>query len=190
MISCIAVVLLSLLFCGCNGQSNNCSYGTCSGYTEVGKCDIPSGLCRCNLNVANSTSPLPCFSYNETENYCLLLKCTSFDAGSLQCRNGTKSRLTALLLGIFLVNIGAANFYVARYEFAIPQLVLGLALCTLQIGTCVTECERGSDPTVKCACCCFFNSMVSLLFLAWWIADIVQFATNARLDGSGCPLIT
>lgn len=186
MINCLCVVLFSVLFSCCNGQSfNNC---TCSDYLDVGQCITSTGLCSCTLAQPNATSPLECFVYNETTNFCQLLKCTSFDSESLQCRNGTKSRLTALLLGIFLVNIGAANFYISRYEFAIPQLILGLALCILQIGTCVAECRRDSDPTVSCVCCCFFNSIISLLFLAWWIADIVQFATNARLDGSGCRL--
>ena len=192
MIAHVCVVLLSLLFCGCNAQFKNCTSWGCSDYTEVGQCDGPSGICRCAFAQSNATSAptIPCFSYNETDNFCQLLTCTSFDTDSLQCRNGTKSRLTALILGIFLVNLGAANFYIARYEFAIPQLILGLLLCILQIGTCVAECSRDSDPTISCVSCCFLNSVVSLTFLAWWIADIVQFATNARQDGNGCPLFT
>ena len=189
MISWLCVVLFSVLFSYCNGQEfSNCTSSGCSNYQEVGRCNTSTALCSCTLTQPNATAPLRCFAYNETTNFCQLLKCTSFDSESLECRNGTKSRLTALLLGIFLVNIGAANFYISRFEFAIPQLILGLLLCILQIGSCVAECRRDSDPSVCCVGCCFCNSLVSLLFLAWWIADIVQFATNTRLDGSGCPL--
>lgn len=30
--------------------------------------------------------------------------------------------------------------------------------------------------------------LVVLIILAWWIADVVIFAQNSRLDEDGCPL--
>jgi len=50
-------------------------------------------------------------------------------------------------------------------------------------------CRRDDNgPTFKCATCCFCNALLSLMFFAWWIADLVIFATNQRIDGDDCPL--
>ena len=153
----------------------------CSNYTDVGACDQTSGLCECN-------DTLPCFSYDNLTNFCRLgSTCYSYDS---QCRFGRRSRLTALLLSIFLINFGAANFYIEQYQFAVPQIVLGLLLCVFQFGSCAVAGTRDKETSYPCIICCGINSVLSLLFLAWWIADLVIFAMNSRLDGVGCPLET
>ena len=50
-------------------------------------------------------------------------------------------------------------------------------------------CRRDNEgPTWKCISCCTVNALISLTFFAWWIADLVIFATNQRDDGDGCRL--
>ena len=105
-----------------------------------------------------------------------------------RCRKGTKSRTVAILLSVFLINFGAANFYIERYELAIPQIILGLFLCFFQFGSCAIAASRDDDTSKPCIICCSINSLISLLFLAWWIADLVIFVTNDRTSRDGCPL--
>lgn len=50
-------------------------------------------------------------------------------------------------------------------------------------------CRRDNEgATWKCISCCTVNALISLTFFAWWIADLVIFATNQRDDGDGCRL--
>lgn len=95
-------------------------------------CGSPEGVVKCNNTgiMGFCMCLLPqCYTLNDT---CRVLDCYSI-SDDLECRNGRKSRLTALLLSIFLINFGAANFYIERYELAAIQLVLGLLLCCVQV---------------------------------------------------------
>ncbi len=156
----------------------------CSDY-DVGLCN--NGTCECIGNLTEG-----CFEANNVTNLCELNSCATFSNDSSVCRMGIKSRKTALLLSIFLINFGAANFYIEDYALAIPQILLGLLVCVFQFGACGATCARSdSDETsVPCIICCSFNSFLSILIFAWWIADLVIFALNDRMDGNGCPLYT
>lgn len=149
----------------------------------VGECNETSGICYCNQSTLDN-----CFTLNESDNYCVQTWCYSYQPDKGTCRFGRRRRLVALLLSIFLINFGAANFYVERYEFAIPQIILGLALCLFQFGSCAVAGTRDGETTPPCIICCSINTALSLLFLSWWVADLVIFATNQRMDGSSCPL--
>lgn len=151
--------------------------------TLVGECDLTTGRCLCNQSELGE-----CFILNSSSNYCVKNPsfCYSYENGS--CREGRRSRTVAILLSIFLLNFGAANFYIEQYALAIPQIILGLALCLFQFGSCAVAGTRDEDTSVPCIVCCSINSVISLTFLAWWIADLIIFATNNRLDGSNCPL--
>jgi len=93
-------------------------------------CGSPVGVVRCNTTSRSCICLRPqCYNFNGT---CMLRECHSI-SDDLECRDGKKSRLTALLLSIFLINFGAANFYIERYELAAPQLILGLILCCVQV---------------------------------------------------------
>lgn len=157
---------------------------SCNGlnYTTVGECNLTTGICYCNQSTLGD-----CFTLNET-NYCVETRCYSYQQKEGTCRFGRRRRLVALLLSIFLINFGAANFYVERYEFAIPQIILGLALCLFQFGSCAVAGTRDGETTPPCIICCSINTFLSLLFVAWWVADLIIFATNKRTDGSSCPL--
>jgi len=150
----------------------------------VGQCNSTTGNCTCE-----SPAPLDdCFILNDTANVCQLQKCFSYNQADGTCTRGRRRRVVALCLSIFLINFGAANFYIERYDLAIAQIILGLALCFFQFGSCAVAGSRDGDTTPPCIICCSINSFMSLLILAWWIADLVIFATNKRLDGKYCAL--
>lgn len=183
----IGCAILSLCIWTVNCQTVNpgsdCSLRpdlSCFMNSTVGECDVVSGMCFCNQD--------NCFVLNSSSNYCVdnPSPCYSYDNGT--CRVGRRSKTVAILLSVFLLNFGAANFYIEQYALAIPQIILGLALCLFQFGSCAVAGTRDEDTSVPCIVCCSINSVISLTFLAWWIADLVIFATNQRLDGSDCPL--
>ena len=156
---------------------------SCSNYNypSVGVC--VNGSCYCN-----GTSLGECFSFSSENKSCVLNTCYEYLPEQTMCRKGTKSRTAAILLSVFLINFGAANFYIERFELAIPQIILGLFLCFFQFGSCAVAAARDDETSLPCIICCSLNSLVSLLFLAWWIADLVIFVTNTRTSGDGCLL--
>lgn len=156
---------------------------SCSNFNlTVGDCNLTTGICYCNQSTLGD-----CFTLND-DNYCVEAECYTYQEEKGTCRFGRRRKLVALLLSIFLINFGAANFYVERYEFAIPQIILGLALCLFQFGSCAVAGTRDGETSPPCIICCSINTVLSLLFLAWWVADLVIFATNQRVDGTSCPL--
>ena len=157
----------------------------CSEYALVGECNQTSGNCSCNTY--NSTE-IECFFHDSSSNYCQVRDCWRFSNSTGECTEGTRKQSTALLLSIFLINFGAANFYIERFDLAVPQIILGLMLCFFQFGSCAVAAKRDDDTSKLCIFCCSANTLFSLFFLSWWIADLVIFATNARDDGDGCPL--
>lgn len=182
----------------CRERSNE----SCSSFDLVGECNQTSGVCSCDVynstesidnnteSIDNSTESIDCFFYDYTNNFCQVRKCWSFSNSSGRCRQTGKKRLTALLLSIFLINFGAANFYIERYDLAVPQIILGLLLCFFQFASCAVSAKRDDDTSKLCIFCCSVNSFFSLLLFSWWLADLVIFATNSRDDGDGCSLIT
>ncbi len=186
---CLLLTFVLLCLVGSSWTQTNRTECTndeqCSEYDDVGICN--SGTCDCDPSL-----PEGCFEVNNATNMCVLTSCATFVNGTDICRLGNKSRTTALLLSIFLINFGAANFYIEKYAFAIPQILLGLLVCVFQFGACGATCTRSdSDETsVPCIVCCGINSVLSLAIFSWWLADLVIFALNDRSDGDGCPLYT
>ena len=183
---------LALLCAGTYAQLNctdpdysfvDCS---CRNITGIGVCDEDNGMCNCSMGTGNSSTS--CFSLSDTSNCCEVEPCYKYNLVNEECVPQFKSRTTAILLSVFLINFGAANFYIERYDLAIPQIVLGFFLLFLQVGSCAVACMRDDETSIPCIVCCSLNSFISLLFLAWWIADLVILATNTRLDGNDCPL--
>lgn len=185
LVSCVLV-----LRTGCELGSNvtDCRDEPCSDFALAGDCNRTSGICSCD--VYNMTERIDCFFYDDSNNFCRVRECWSFLNSSGRCRDERKKRVTALLLSIFLINFGAANFYIERYDLAVPQIILGLLLCFFQFGSCAVSSKRDDDSSKLCIFCCSVNAFFSLLFFMWWIADLVIFATNSRNDGNGCSLST
>ena len=114
----------------------------CSDDMGVARCNVTSGACECLLG---------CFSLmSEMNDKCTLNECATLDDDN-NCRDGKYSKTTAILLSVFLISFGAANFYIERYELAAVQLFLGLLLCCVQVrvvilailcSKCVTHCAN------------------------------------------------
>ena len=148
-------------------------------------CDTVTGWCICH----------ECFILNSITNRCYTMPpCTDYDNTTGQCIDRRKKQLTAFLLALFLTWTGAANFYINRLEYAIPQLIFGLMCCSL---SCITKCARDSvkdseEGGVKvCIGCCIGipACLLTLLFFSWTLVDLIILGTNQRVDGNGCALI-
>lgn len=172
---------LSVAELNCTSPDYNYVDCSCNNVTGIGQCNTTTEMCECG-DVGNAT----CFRLSETSNCCEIESCYRYDLDTGDCEPTARSRTTAILLSIFFTNFGGANFYIERYDLAIPQIVLGLFLLFFQFGSCAVASTRDDDTSVPCIVCCSLNSVLSLLFLAWWIADIVILASNQRVDGNGC----
>lgn len=181
----VILLLLPVFLTTCLAARNCTEDSQCSerNRTYVGVCN-ETGQCECN-----STLPEGCFSISSS-GLCVLQPCYEYLEGDEVCRLGLFSRTTALLLSIFLINFGAANFYIKFYALAIPQIILGLLLLVFQFGSCGASCARKKTTSKLCVFCCTCNALVSLSVFIWWLIDLILFATDNRTDGNGCPLYT
>lgn len=203
---CVTATALAALG---SAQLQGCTNETaCSTVPGVGVCE--NGTCACVPASDPSNNISRCFeltnSSSEGFEICMETRRTFLcDQGAWtgpdhdccftyfapNCVQGRFSRLTALLLSVFLINFGAANFYIQRFDLAIPQLLIGLIACVFQIGACSERCvnrDEDNKATKCCVFCCGFNAFFSCLLFAWWLADLIVFAINARPDGRGCSL--
>lgn len=156
---------------------------SCDNITGIASCNTSTGTCDCSgLDIGNDT----CFILSNNSNCCELKSCFKYNLETGECESIAKDRTTSILLSIFLINFGAANFYIQRFDLAIPQIILGLFLLFFQFGSCAVAATRDDETSVPCILCCSINSLLSLLFLSWWIADLVILATNQREDGNRC----
>lgn len=183
-------ILISRTSCQLEPNATDCREmeDLCSDYVLVGECNQTNGECTCDTY--NITRDIDCFYYDAPDNFCRVRDCWHFSNSSGECSEGPRERIVALLLSIFLINFGAANFYIERFDLAVPQIILGLMLCFFQFGSCAVASRRDDDTSKICIFCCSVNSFLSILFFSWWLADLIIFAMNSRDDGDGCPLIT
>ena len=127
-----------------------------------------------------------------------------------------KSQLTALLLSLFLGQLGAGRFYVGDVGLGSAKLLLTLGPCFLGCFACVymgcsaaalTACfsksgdgasaQQDGDAETVCVGCTTIGvgcllclaCLVPFAIMGWWIADVVMFASNDILDGDGKMLI-
>ena len=164
---------------------------------------IPVDLVQCTDGLCSCSE---CFMKNDNSNRCYVNSpCTEYDLETLKCKDNRRKTLTAFLLTFFLIPTGAANFYIDRLDFAIPQLLLGVIyIFCCCFAPCSPICAQSSknsktSKTSKTskddvgegiiACLCIPYCLLNLLFFCWWIADLVAFGKNQRLDGDKCPLI-
>ena len=145
-------------------------------------------LCRSSECVCDQ-----CFVLNDTSGRCQVDEpCQRYSEVNQQCVDDRRSQRTVLLLSIFLSIAGVANFYIGRIEYAIPQLLLLAPLIAASIGSCYLRRKFKDRDNVLVTVLSFVAAvivvLVVLIILAWWIADVVIFAQNSRLDADGCPL--
>lgn len=123
----------------------------------------------------------PCFQRNNDTNSCDFANpsCMKYDTETLTCKDKRKSQLVAFLLALFCGYLGAANFFIGRLSFAIPQLFLNVIAC------CGGMAMDKENPGKTVACT---TLLTGLAVGSWWLADIIIFASGNREDGDGCPL--
>ena len=153
-------ITIILIFISCVIAVKGCDTTTCP--VDQGVCS--NETCECDPKWATETN------------------------SEIQCNYQRKEWLAALLLQIFLGGWGAANFYTLNIQYAVPQLILGIAGL---LGPCVAGCL---------ACCSQRRMMAGMIIIyvivglsalatsAWWIADLVRYATDAVPDGNGYKL--
>jgi hypothetical protein len=180
----------------CTSQSN------CLPNTIANKTGVPTSLVSCDMNTFTCVCK-ECFQLKDSK--CYDQPCWTYNSGTHTCVDTRKSQLTAFLLSFFLSYVGAANFYIERHDFAGAQLALFLLgfcfVCVSVIPCCILPCcaagSEDSDKALACGTCCYvvfitlgsiLITLASLAISAWWIADLVIFVENTRLDGRGCHL--
>ncbi|KAL5517098.1 hypothetical protein EMCRGX_G002568 [Ephydatia muelleri] len=169
---------------------------------------VPSDYIKCESNncVCNSN----CFKLNGF--ICDFSVCGQYSNATKNCITASdlKDQKTAFLLSLFLSFIGAANFYIGRYDLAIPQLVMTVVM-VIPVVFAIICCrclfdlrnsrsfKSGSGSLgpfllllVLMGAVIFvmfvIMALIILITISWWIADLVMFVDNERTDGSGCPL--
>eukprot|EP00731_Ephydatia_muelleri_P006487 Em0003g735a len=171
----------------CTADSN-CSPSNITGYP------VPNGVkCINNACVCSGS----CFSLSTVASRCTYSTCGWYNPNTTVCTAfAPKSQLTAFLLSFFVMPTGAANFYIGQNGLGGAQLALFLLTIIISyVSCCIKICtKRGSNEggagLFVCLSCCtgLLTLLISLVTLAWWIADLVIFARNQRTMGNGCPL--
>ncbi|XP_064399281.1 uncharacterized protein LOC135345769 [Halichondria panicea] len=180
----------------CNSNSDCLADPTLNPPVELVQC-FPgtgpggAGQCECsqcfmlNSNGLCDVSLCPDYLYNNVSDVC--------------GQDSRPRQLTAFLVSLFASSTGAANFYIGQDGLGGGQLVLLLIVLFVPCFMCCLPC---------CMACCmekddvkgsFFFIIImivvvlliivaSLAMSAWWIADLIIFATNQRLSSNGCTL--
>ena len=175
----------------CNNQTD-CIPPSLSGQpirTDLIDCD--SGFCVCRR----------CFEL-DGDRCRELAPCQTYSRSTRSCDDARRSQLVALLLSIFLSEVGAANFYIGRNDLAGGQLAIFLmSFVVIFVAACpccfLCCCKDESGERTIVAFVGYIIAIVvgvviavicSLMILAWWIADLVIFIQNSRLDEQNCML--
>lgn len=98
------------------------------------------------------------------------------DLPKMQC--SPKSRLTALMLAIFLGDLGVNNFYVGNKGKGFAKLLIAI------FGIVLEEIGLFGDS----AGALFFAVLLLLAVAIWKIVDIVKVAKGEEIDGKGLPV--
>lgn len=101
---------------------------------------------------------------------------------------------TAFFLAVLLGMLGAANFYIGRLNYAIPQLIIFI------LGTCgggAVQLRRfraeeepltGGRPK-KNLLVQVATGFAPFVVVIWWIVDMFIFAKGYRRGHDKCPLV-
>ena len=189
----VFVSLLLMVTCASAQQCTSALQCYPTGYV-AGGIEVPPTFINCSAD--GECVCRNCFSLQDVGTCAVDAPCRTYDTTNGTCLDHRRSQVTALVLAIVLTPIGAANFYVARYEYAVPQLVLFVILIASslfgRILRCFSEDKGRETESFLALCSTVVAAVVAILalltILAWWIADVVMFAKNTRRDGSNCLL--
>ena len=169
---------------------------------------LPLSLNGTSTSLVNCTSSQcecksECFELNTSSNTCTLVSspCYSYSSALGECQSSAPRKITALLLSLFVGTTGADNFYINRFDFAIPQLILFLSplcgcftLCFYSGCAVFLSSKRNWRPLAHCMHCSalIIATLAAIVFplttTAWNIADIFAIAFNEHFDANGCQL--
>ena len=182
---------------------------------------ITTGLCTNSTDCFNSTllnvsyislvqctdsecvCTTECFLLNSTSGKCSLPdnRCYAYSPSDDSCHSSAPSWLTAVLLSLLVGTTGADNFYINRFEFAIPQLLLFLsplcgcfAFCSYSACAAFLYSRRNLRHISNCInlMALILASLAAIIFplttLSWNLYDIFKIGFNTQLDNNGCVL--
>ena len=89
--------------------------------TELSNTSVPIRLIECVSNVCFCDD---CFSQDDNGRCAIENECYYYDIQTATCVDERRSQITAFALSLTLSGVGAANFYIERYDLAVPQLLL------------------------------------------------------------------
>lgn len=159
----------------------------------AGGVTVPPSLVNCSAGECVCSE---CFYFDSDSNRCAVdTPCRTYDTDGDTCEDHRRSQRTAFVLSVILSSTGAANFYIARYELAVPQL---LVLLVLIIASCTGRLvQQFSGDKIRTENACVFCTAIvsliiaivaALIIVSWWIADMIIFIRNTRTDGDDCAL--
>ncbi|KAL5475882.1 hypothetical protein EMCRGX_G025758 [Ephydatia muelleri] len=157
---------------------------------------VPSDQISCGLQRQCICSG-NCFILNGS--ICGYSKCGWYAPNSGTCNSLKKSQTTAFLLSLFVSSLGVANFYIGQNELGGAQLAIFILTIAVSYMMCCLPCclfcggkrseVKGSIIFIGGVCFIVMTILLcSFAMVGWWIADLVIFAQNERLDGNGCAL--
>ena len=161
---------------------------------SAGGVEVPNWLINCTTDGECACNE--CFRRNANSGRCAVdAPCWDYSTQDAECDDNRRSQLIAFVLSAALSSTGAANFYIARYEFAVPQLaILVLFILAGCFGRILYQARSNKSTTQSL--CLWISVIVSLVLgiiailtiASWWLADLVIFIRNTRRDGDGCTL--
>ena len=95
---------------------------------------VPSDLVNCDQNVCVCRQ---CFQLNSSGTCYIPSACYTYSDTKRDCQDDRASQLTAMLLSLFLSEVGAANFYIGRNDLGAGQIVVFLLIF---VASCVAVC--------------------------------------------------
>lgn len=147
-----------------------CGFGNAVSCGEHGTCDAVTGTCTCDSTHFTETSATPC----GTEK---------------------KSRVTAILLHVFVGGVGASAFWLGWTSWGVLLLLMCcLPICCTCIGGIGCGVLKASENWKKFAaagtpCLSCLSTLLLCTGQAFWILVIVWIADSSAADGDGIPLV-
>ena len=192
--------ILLLLYCLVQTRLTT---GLCTKNTDCFKTSVLSSTSLVQCVDSKCVCKTECFHLNSTSGQCYLPEspCYAYSSSDDVCHSSAPSWLTAVLLSLLLGTTGADNFYINRFEFAIPQLLLFLsplcgcfALFAYSACAMILYTKRNLRNISNCInlTALILASLAAIIFplttISWNIADLLLFSFNRRHDSRDCIL--
>ncbi|KAI6655035.1 TM2 domain-containing protein 3-like [Oopsacas minuta] len=144
-----------------------------------------------------------CFELNLTSKSCFLQtsSCYLYSLSDDTCHSTAPSWVTAFILSLLFGTTGADNFYINRFDYAIPQLLLFLSplcgcftLCSYCYCAMFLSIRKNLRPISMClnVTALILASLAAIILplitTSWNLVDWLLIAFNRRHDSNDCIL--